>query len=66
MKIASQLAILASIGSAAAFWRMECRGQVGQARLDPLVNPGGVSSHAHVIHGSSGKRLKFLLVLPVS
>jgi len=55
MRIDTSLAILASLGGAAAFWRMECRGQVGLARIDPLINPGGVSSHAHAIHGSSGK-----------
>lgn len=54
MRIDTSLAILASLGGAAAFWRMECRGQVALARLDPLVNPGALSSHAHAIHGSSG------------
>ncbi|POR33764.1 Uncharacterized protein TPAR_06046 [Tolypocladium paradoxum] len=37
-----------------AFWRMECPGRVGLARMDPIVNPGDVSSHVHAIHGSSG------------
>lgn len=54
MRATTSLSVLASIGSASAFWRMECRGRVGLARLDPLVNPGTASSHAHVIHGSSG------------
>ncbi|GAB1314204.1 hypothetical protein MFIFM68171_04414 [Madurella fahalii] len=54
MRVDTQLAILASVSGAAAFWRMECRGRVGMARLDPLVNPNTVSHHAHVIHGSSG------------
>lgn len=39
---------------AAAFWRMECRGRVGLARLDPLMSPGTASQHSHTIHGSSG------------
>lgn len=43
------------IGGAHAFWRMECPQRVGLARLDPIVNPGSVSMHAHSIHGSSGK-----------
>jgi hypothetical protein len=41
-------------GGAHAFWRMECPGRVGLARIDPLVSPGVVSQHAHAIHGSSG------------
>ncbi|KAK4103983.1 hypothetical protein N658DRAFT_420519 [Parathielavia hyrcaniae] len=54
MRIDTSLAIIASLSGAAAFWRMECRGKLGIARLDPLVNPGGASKHAHAIHGSSG------------
>lgn len=46
----------AAFGTASAFWRMECRGRVGLARIDPMVSPGEVAQHAHVIHGSSGKR----------
>lgn len=42
----------ATISPALAFWRLPCRGRLGVARLDPLVNPGAVSSHAHVIHGA--------------
>ncbi|KAI3097075.1 hypothetical protein CBS147333_9404 [Penicillium roqueforti] len=34
-----------------AFWRLPCRGRTGLARLDPLVDPGTVSSHAHAVHG---------------
>lgn len=47
------------IGGAHAFWRMECPGRVGLARLDPIVDPGKISMHAHAIHGSSGKRLTY-------
>jgi hypothetical protein len=54
MRTDKSLAILASLGSAAAFWRMECRGRVGLARLDPLIDPGVPSKHSHAIHGSSG------------
>lgn len=43
------------VGGAHAFWRMECPGRVGLARLDPIVNPGSLSKHVHAIHGSSGK-----------
>ncbi|KUI61089.1 hypothetical protein VP1G_08259 [Cytospora mali] len=41
-------------GQASAFWRMECRGVSGQARIDPIVNPGTVGEHAHEIFGSGG------------
>ncbi|KAF4457759.1 hypothetical protein F53441_383 [Fusarium austroafricanum] len=42
------------VGNAHAFWRMECPGRVGLARIDPIVDPGTISKHAHSIHGSSG------------
>ncbi|KAK4043458.1 hypothetical protein C8A01DRAFT_43585 [Parachaetomium inaequale] len=54
MRVDSSLAILASVSGAAAFWRMECRGLGALARLDPLIDPGVASQHAHAIHGSSG------------
>ncbi|KAL2127847.1 hypothetical protein VTI74DRAFT_10097 [Chaetomium olivicolor] len=54
MRIDTSLAILATVSGVSAFWRMECRGQVGLARLDPIISPGGISQHAHAIHGSSG------------
>lgn len=47
------------VGGAHAFWRMECPGRVGLARLDPIVNPGSLSKHVHAIHGSSGKLDQF-------
>ncbi|TDZ38234.1 hypothetical protein C8035_v006767 [Colletotrichum spinosum] len=37
-----------------AFWRMECPGRVGLARVDPLMAPGEAAPHVHAIHGSSG------------
>ncbi|KAM7198054.1 protein of unknown function (DUF1996) domain containing protein [Naviculisporaceae sp. PSN 640] len=54
MKTKTALAVLAALGGADAFWRMECHGTVGVARIDPLVNPGEVAQHVHAIHGSSG------------
>ena len=42
-------------GAADAFWRMECKSRLGLARLDPVVEPDEVASHAHVIHGGSSK-----------
>ncbi|KAI8158274.1 hypothetical protein K4K49_004866 [Colletotrichum sp. SAR 10_70] len=42
------------VSSVDAFWRMECQGRVGLARVDPLMNPGEAATHVHAIHGSSG------------
>lgn len=50
-------------GQASAFWRMECRGVSGQARLDPLVDEGVVGSHVHEIFGSGGKFTARLLTV---
>ncbi|KAF9885417.1 hypothetical protein FE257_012939 [Aspergillus nanangensis] len=46
------LAALSSVADA--FWRLPCRGTSGLARIDPLIDPGEPSSHAHIVHGSSG------------
>lgn len=49
-------AAVAFLGApASAFWRMECRGVAGQARIDPLMQPGTVGKHVHEIFGSGGK-----------
>ncbi|OQE39815.1 hypothetical protein PENCOP_c006G06042 [Penicillium coprophilum] len=37
-----------------AFWRLPCRGRSGLARIDPIVEPGKASSHAHAVHGAGG------------
>jgi hypothetical protein len=55
MKLLSVLVAVATIGSVHAYFRMECPGRTGLARMDPIVSPGGFSSHAHAVHGSSGK-----------
>lgn len=38
-----------------AFWRLECRGRLDVARIDPIINPGVPSGHSHSLHGSNGK-----------
>jgi len=35
------------------FWRMLCGNFKGLHRIDPIVNPGIASPHAHAIHGGS-------------
>jgi hypothetical protein len=42
---------------------MECRGVSGQARIDPIVNPGVTATHAHEIFGSGGKFAACLLTI---
>ncbi|KAI0471752.1 hypothetical protein GGR56DRAFT_682008 [Xylariaceae sp. FL0804] len=46
----------AALGAApvTAFWRMECRGETGLARIDPIESPGEISGHTHSILGSGG------------
>lgn len=48
-----------------AFWRLLCDGSVGLARIDPLMNPGGVSEHVHTIKGGSGKIHHLLFSCPL-
>lgn len=52
----AQLALVASafLGVVDAFWRMNC-GIIQTGRLDPILNPGAVSSHSHKISGPSSK-----------
>ena len=38
-----------------AFWRLLCDGSIALARIDPLLNYGGVSDHVHSIKGGSGE-----------
>lgn len=47
----STLAALALVGNVAAFWRMPCRSHTGIARIDPLVAPGSIADHAHIVFG---------------
>ncbi|ORY71110.1 uncharacterized protein BCR38DRAFT_404234 [Pseudomassariella vexata] len=39
--------------TASAFWRLECRGRLALARMDPMMSPDEDAAHAHAIHGSS-------------
>jgi hypothetical protein len=40
--------------SSDAFFRMSCPGRTVRERLDPIVNPGGISGHVHTISGGAG------------
>ncbi|OTB05181.1 hypothetical protein M426DRAFT_31133, partial [Hypoxylon sp. CI-4A] len=46
--------LLGILGDVSAFWRMECRGRTGLARIDPIMDAGVISPHIHTVHGSSG------------
>lgn len=46
------LVVIASI-PVSAFWRLLCHGQIGVVRIDPLVDYGMISDHAHAVHGAS-------------
>lgn len=37
-----------------AFWRLPCQQPVLDARVDPIIDPGGPSGHVHTIMGSNG------------
>ncbi|KAI9654820.1 MAG: hypothetical protein M1821_005814 [Bathelium mastoideum] len=43
------LAVL--LQTTSAFWRMKTNGTLGIARIDPIVAPGKVNSHVHIVHG---------------
>lgn len=55
-------ALLSAVG-VDAFWRMECPHRLGLARIDPLVNPGTASAHAHAIYGSNGMPYNLAMAL---
>ncbi|KAF2157675.1 WSC-domain-containing protein [Myriangium duriaei CBS 260.36] len=48
----SLLSIALLAGNAHAFWRMSCA-LINTGRIDPIVNPGAISAHAHTIVGAS-------------
>ena len=47
--------LLTLVSPAHAFFRHLCFGELGTARVDPIVAPGRASQHAHVIFGASSK-----------
>lgn len=48
----SALAVGLLAGSSQAFWRLSC-GTVQTSRIDPIINPGAISTHVHKIAGAS-------------
>ncbi|RYP67675.1 hypothetical protein DL770_008571 [Monosporascus sp. CRB-9-2] len=45
--------VLNALTGVSAFWRMQCKGRTGLARIDPIMDFGVVSTHVHALHGSS-------------
>ncbi|KAJ9240277.1 hypothetical protein DTO169E5_4065 [Paecilomyces variotii] len=44
-------ALTMNVDLVAGFWRLPCRGRSGAARVDPLMSPGEISQHVHVVAG---------------
>lgn len=57
------IAVALLVSTVNAFWRMPCRGRTDLARIDPIVDFGEVSAHAHTLHGGSSK---YTFVFPFS
>jgi len=47
------LALGLSLAPVHAWFRMACPGAISRERLDPVVSPGKVSGHTHIISGGS-------------
>lgn len=47
--------VIVLIGHVAGFWRMQCSYETGLGRMDPIVDPGEISSHVHTFMGGNGK-----------
>ena len=52
---AALLLVLCLVTNVSAFWRMECRAELGYERIDPIISPGEPSSHVHVMFGAQSK-----------
>lgn len=48
-------ALTMNVDLVAGFWRLPCRGRSGAARVDPLMSPGQISQHVHVVAGGKSK-----------
>ncbi|KAL2423947.1 hypothetical protein ABEF95_010356 [Exophiala dermatitidis] len=52
MKVSTALGLASWLGSADAFWRVTC-GLAQTGRIDPIIDPGAVSGHVHIISGAT-------------
>ncbi|KAI4260058.1 MAG: hypothetical protein L6R42_004231 [Xanthoria sp. 1 TBL-2021] len=50
---AAVVALALSNTAVNAFWRLECPGSIGLARIDPLMDFDGLSGHVHALKGGS-------------
>jgi len=53
-QVASALTLASGVS---AFWRMPCRSSTGTARMDPLMDPGQIADHNHMVFGGGSKYL---------
>ncbi|GAD91825.1 hypothetical protein PVAR5_0406 [Paecilomyces variotii No. 5] len=51
LNAAVAVALTMNVDLVAGFWRLPCRGRSGAARVDPLMSPGEISQHVHVVAG---------------
>ncbi|KAF2156578.1 hypothetical protein K461DRAFT_308871 [Myriangium duriaei CBS 260.36] len=51
--VSAAISLVAFAAPSHAYWRMQCPGRLLEARMDPIVTPGGIASHAHTISGGS-------------
>ncbi|TKX19229.1 hypothetical protein C1H76_8607 [Elsinoe australis] len=51
--VSAAISLAAFAAPADAFWRMSCPGRIMTSRMDPIVNPGGISGHVHTISGGN-------------
>ncbi|EXJ91928.1 hypothetical protein A1O3_00478 [Capronia epimyces CBS 606.96] len=49
---ALSLSLWTGVGVVDAFWRMNC-GLAQTGRIDPIINPGAISGHVHILSGAS-------------
>lgn len=50
LSAAHLLALVTALPAVSAFWRTEC-GVIQLGRVDPIINPGNVSGHVHIVAG---------------
>lgn len=54
MKLSHAIVLLGSALEAHAFWRMRCS-TIQTGRIDPVISPGQVAGHVHMLSGAMSK-----------
>ncbi|KPI42389.1 putative fungistatic metabolite [Cyphellophora attinorum] len=50
MNVVLTLVLAALVHQTEAFWRLSC-GRIQTGRIDPIINPGAIAGHAHIVSG---------------